>query len=333
MLQYYRLRPLGKLGCEVLDLDLSGHITRATIEHLKQDVEEFKLLIFRYQNKLSPKKLVEIAKWFGNGKLKTTFCNHNKSPSLDILRMSNDEGEGCTHNSRRGWNIDGSFMPEPFSHSLYHLIKVPKQSKEIGTAGTHSFVDLTAVLNSSGLSKNQLRLWNRLWMVSDSLTESIHPLIYEHPTSKQEVMCFHLGMIDSFILDYGSNEAKQLTDAETRDILQQIQEAISKSPVYHHKAKIGDFIIADNLAVANTTSPESHQHPDLVGLSIVHRATVAGTTRPCKNLPITYSTAIEAGMVNYKLFELAKIYSEYKDALPKGDSKAALEYNFIRSAG
>ncbi len=325
MLQYYKLRPL-PVGCQVLDLDLSNPITEETITQLQRDLEEYKLLVFRDQHWLTPARHIEVSKWFGSSQLESTFCNHRKSPSNNILRVSNDEREGCTHVALRGcsWHMDGSFMPEPFSHSLYHYIKVP-------SCGSHDFVDMSSVISCLAKS-NMADILNRLWMVSDSLTDAVHPLIYTHPTTGQLTMCFHLDMIDSFILDYGSPAARKLTAQESRLILQHLNEAIEKSAKYNHYYRPGDFIIADNLAVANKMSQEEHWHRDRVGLAIMHRTTVAGvfkpTKQPSRNIVPLKEECIEP---NYKLFKLAEVCSELKEAFQ--DNCKSMEYNFIRSAG
>ena len=37
----------------------------------------------------------------------------------------------CTGVGRTGWHIDGSFMPKPFSHSIYHIIECPKKGATV----------------------------------------------------------------------------------------------------------------------------------------------------------------------------------------------------------
>ena len=97
---------------------------------------------------------------------------------------------------RSGWHIDGSFMPAPFSHSLYHIVLAPVMSST-------SFVSLTDVIQ--GLGEERRQFWNRLWMVSDSHNDLVHPLIYTHPATGLPTLCFHLGMTEGFILDYGTH--------------------------------------------------------------------------------------------------------------------------------
>lgn len=44
-----------------------------------------------------------------------------------------------------------------------------------------------------------------------------------HPETGKPVLCFHLGMTESFILDHGNPGERELSSAETQQILDQIQ--------------------------------------------------------------------------------------------------------------
>ncbi len=89
--------------------------------------------------------------------------------------MSNFIHQGV---GRTGWHIDGSFQPEPFAYSLYHMVSVPKE-------GATLFIPLTELIER--LSPEKFSRWNRLWMLSDRRSGPIHPLIYAHPITKKPV--------------------------------------------------------------------------------------------------------------------------------------------------
>lgn len=80
---------------------------------------------------------------------------------------------------RTGWHIDGSFQPEPFTHSLYHMVSVP-------TDGATQFLPLTELIEN--LEPEKFAKWNQLWMMSDRRSGPIHPLIYKHPVSRKLVI-------------------------------------------------------------------------------------------------------------------------------------------------
>ncbi|XP_022246964.1 uncharacterized protein LOC106463679 isoform X2 [Limulus polyphemus] len=235
-------------------------------------------MVFRGQGIVEGKRHIQISQWFGE--LESTFYRHSKSPDLDIFRVSNVSSEGCTNVGRTGWHIDGSFMKAPFSHSLYHIISVPKKGDTV-------FAPLTELIE--GLSCEKYHRWERLWMVSDRQESIIHPLIYSHPVTKKKVMCFHLGMTKEFLWDYETPQQLRTTDAETIEILEEIHQEFvkdNKAIQYSHKWEPGDFIISDNLAVGHEASPETQYHPSDVGLRVMHRTTVKGQHVPTKEYPL-----------------------------------------------
>jgi alpha-ketoglutarate-dependent taurine dioxygenase len=93
--------------------------------------------------------------------------------------------EGCTGVGRTGWHIDGSFQAAPFAYSLYHMVSVPR------LGGDTVFAPLTEILGS--LPPEQRQRWERLWIVSDRRGGSVKPLIYSHPLTGLDTMCFHTG--------------------------------------------------------------------------------------------------------------------------------------------
>jgi len=266
----YTLRPI-KVGCEAVGINLSNEVSKETIQQIRKDVEKHRIVVFKKQENITPLRHLEIGRWFGE--IESTFYNHAKSPHRDIFRVSNDKAEGCTNVGRTGWHIDGSFMPQPFSHSLYHIISVP-------SAGTTSFLPLTDFIQSVDQEKREL--WESLWMVSDS-RDVVHPLIYKHPDTGHPVLCFHLGMTAGFVKNYSTDQQSFVSRSETELILRDMHDEILNSNlIYHHKYEEGDFIISDNLAVGHEASPETQLPRSQVGLRVMHRVTIAGKHRPSK---------------------------------------------------
>ncbi|XP_069128262.1 (3R)-3-[(carboxymethyl)amino]fatty acid oxygenase/decarboxylase-like [Argopecten irradians] len=264
-----------KIGKVVSTIKLVEVTCQEAINSIRADVHKHKLLIFKNQGVISGDKHVEISKWFGD--LESTFYKHPKSPHPDVFRVSNDESEGCTRVGRTGWHIDGSFMAQPFSYSIYHMVSIPKQ-------GNTAFVSLSDLIDS--LSPEKRARWERLWMVSDRRETMAKPLIYSHPITKTPTLCFHLGMTEGFIVDKGTEKEQYTSDMETIGILKDIHKEIVKDDrrlIYSHKWEEGDFIISDNLAVGHEATPETQYPVSDVGLRILHRTTVKGTTFPSKS--------------------------------------------------
>ena len=233
-----------------------------------------RILLFRDQGIVSGERHVEISSWFGA--LESTFYKHPESPHPDVFRVSNDPKHGCTGVGRTGWHVDGSFQRSPFAYSLYHIISVP-------TTGDTVFAPLNEIILA--LNEEQRARWERLSMCSDRRGGSIKPLIYTHPRSGLLTLCFHLGMTDAFVWDAGTPEARVTSSAETHSILQEMERMFSVTArqlglIYSHRWQAGDFIVSDNAAVGHEASEETQESVKRVGLRIMHRTTVQGSSEP-----------------------------------------------------
>lgn len=270
-IQSYRLIN-NKLGKIVEGIDLKKEVGKELIERIVADVTQHRLLIFKNQGVINAERQLEISRWFGA--IESTFYNHAKSPHRDIFRVSNDRNEGCTNVGRTGWHIDGSFQERPFSHSIYHIIECPSK-------GATVFAPLNEVIE--GLENEKRNLWNRLYMASDRRGNIVHPHVYPHPLTKKPTLCFHLGMTDHYILDYGTPNAKVLNRQETEMIKRGIhQELVKKDIQYIHHWQPGDFLISDNLALGHEAHPDTQLSPQEVGLRVMHRVTIDGKHKPTK---------------------------------------------------
>ncbi|XP_060562968.1 alpha-ketoglutarate-dependent taurine dioxygenase-like [Ruditapes philippinarum] len=262
------------LGVIITGVDLKKDISDDLIDQFKRDVHKHRLLIFKNQGTVSGQRHVEISQWFGQ--FESTFYKHPKSPHPDVFRVSNIREEGCTNVGRTGWHIDGSFMKKPFAYSIYHMVSIPK-------VGNTDFVPLKELIE--GLSEETRARWERLWMLPDRRDKILHPLIYSHPVTKQPTLCFHLGMTEAFIWDYGTDQQRITEHKETMKLLQEIHDEIVKDNrrlIYSHKWEEGDFIISDNLAVGHEATPETQYPREEVGVRILHRTTIQGAHEPQK---------------------------------------------------
>ncbi|KAL4132736.1 hypothetical protein QTP88_009844 [Uroleucon formosanum] len=265
---------LKPLGCEVRGVDLKTENRPEIIKQIQEDVTKHRILIFKDQGIINGDKHVEISRWFGE--LESTFYKHPKSPHPDVFRVSNDRNEGCTNVGRSGWHIDGTFQPAPFSYSLYHMESVPKKGHTL-------FIPLTELIES--LDKDTYDIWNKAWMVSDRRSSPVHPLIYSHPKTGKPVLCFHLGMTTSFIWNYNLPTETTASHEEYEALLKSIDSKINQDNgkyIYVHKWEPGDFIISDNLAVGHFAHSSTQAPRSEVGLRVLHRTTIKGTTPPKK---------------------------------------------------
>ncbi|KAK7465207.1 hypothetical protein BaRGS_00037611 [Batillaria attramentaria] len=118
------------------------------------------------------------------------------------------------------------------------------------------------------------------------ITRYSHPFFYSHPVIGHPTLCFHNGATDGFVWDYKTERERYTDRSETWQLVQEIHREITKDNnrlVYSHKWEVGDFIVADNLALAHQASPESQLPVSEVGLRILHRTAVEGKWRPRKD--------------------------------------------------
>lgn len=271
---------LPKFGIEVVhgvDLGAKELPNDLTVEDIVQSVIKHRLVVFRNQGRISEERQVEISRWFGP--LESTFYRHPRSNHTDVFRVSNDENEGCRGVGRTGWHVDGSFQLAPFRYALYHIIECPR-------AGDTVFLPLSEFLST--LNDEQRARWERLYMCSDRRSQSVKPLIYSHPETGQDTMCFHLGMIAEFVVDYGTIHERRTSQNETKAILDEIEQAIlsRKHLWYSHSWRPGDFIMSDNAALAHEASIETQYPPSAVGLRVMHRTTTHGHVPPKKGYKV-----------------------------------------------
>lgn len=122
-------------------------------------------------------------------------------------------------------------------------------------------------------------------MLPDRRDKILHPLVYPHPVTNLPTMCFHLGMTAAYVWDYGTDKQRVTSPEETVKIHEEIHNKIvkdNKRLIYSHKWEEGDFIISDNLSVGHEATPETQYPVEEVGLRILHRTTIKGTSKPQK---------------------------------------------------
>ena len=270
-------------GINVCGFDLNnGSVSKHDRDRIIDLVTTYRIVVFRDQGVVSGNGQVAISKWFGE--LESTFYKHPCSPHPDVFRVSNDPAQGCTGVGRTGWHVDGSFQPSPFSHALYHIVDCPRQ-------GSTVFLPLKEFLHS--LPKDYKSKLDRLSMLSDRRSmSSAKKVVYRHPITNEETMCFHLGMIAGFVYDQGTPHERYTTRQETVELLDELEKAIisrKESLWYVHDWKPGDFIISDNCALAHEASVETQYPVDMVGLRVMHRTTTQGYYARSSNI----ATAME----------------------------------------
>lgn len=179
-------------GASVRGFDLRTVIGDAEAgAQLRADMCKHKLLVFKGQGELTGAEHVSLSEQLGS--LDHGLHRlHPKSPDKRLLRVSNDANEGVVSVGTSGWHVDGVMLRAPFAaQTMHHLSTIPE--------GDTFFLGMNEFF--SELKADVQEQCRRLWFVSgvgDDLAGgdgqlSLIPLVFTHPTTGDESMCFHLG--------------------------------------------------------------------------------------------------------------------------------------------
>jgi taurine dioxygenase len=194
----------------------------------------------------------------------------------DILRLSNDENHGILGIGPQ-WHNDGSFVSGTFSHVGLHIIRPAENGG--GTYFAHQGAAFDA------LPKEKQELWSRLVSVN-SMSGVLHPVVHEHPLSKEKSVWLHLGMTGAVIEKLPGDrdaepEFRLLGILEMTNLLNEYNDVLNAGLTdgysINYEYVDGDCIFYDNLAVAHHASAEAHLPASVQGLRILHRTTVNAT--------------------------------------------------------
>jgi len=271
---------LPHFGAEVRDFSLDGTdpLPDEVVQRIKEDMNKYRVLVFKGQGQISGARQVQISKQLGD--IESTFYKHPRSPHPDIFRVSNDEREGCTNVGRTGWHIDGTFQARPFKYQTMHFHSVCE-------GGETWFMPLKEFYESQ--DEETRAKWDKLWMITGR-QQFAHPMVYRHPTRGDTSMMFHCGPpfcagwgVDDDVPDPKERKVSQVLRArEVQDELtQRLNEAVDKVGV-KMQWEAGDFAINDNLGNAHYASPGTQNFRKAAGLRVLHRTTIAGEAVPTK---------------------------------------------------
>ena len=82
----YNLTPLPLFGVEVNGIDLGREVEPETVAAIKNDVAEYRLMVFRGQGVVSAHRQVEISHWFGE--LDCPFYKHPASAHPEVCMLT-----------------------------------------------------------------------------------------------------------------------------------------------------------------------------------------------------------------------------------------------------
>jgi len=269
------ITPLDPIGAQVSGIDLASGETppRDVLDALELEMARRGFLAFKNRKAIEPEDFLRASCWWGGRELHSTHGVHPATPggNRHIFRLSNDRRHGIPDVGPQ-WHNDGSFTPATFSHSGYHIIRPAEHGG--GTYFAHQGIAYDMLPDA------RKERWGRLSSVN-SASGVVHPLVHEHPVSRQKCIWLHLGMTGAVIEKLPdapgfrllqTDELKQLCHAYN-DIL---NAGLAQGYAVAYEYEENDCVFIDNLAVAHRAAPEAHMPAAQQGLRIMHRSTVRG---------------------------------------------------------
>lgn len=271
-----KISPLSPIGAKVEGIDLSQKEKppENVIKALELEMANRGFLVFKLDNQISEEDFLSASCWFGGKQLNSTHGVHPATPggNRHIFRLSNDRRHGIPGVGPQ-WHNDGSFLPDTFSHSGYHIIRPAENGG--GTEFAHQGAAFDA------LSEDMQSYWSRLSSVNSN-SGVVHPLVHNHPISGRKSIWLHLGMTGAVIEKLPDKEGfRLLQEDELKELCHQYNNILNKGLedgyAIAYEYQQNDCVFIDNLAVAHRASPAAHKPADEQGLRIMHRSTVKGT--------------------------------------------------------
>ena len=248
-----RITPLSPLGAEVSGIDLRNEIDDETQGALRRAWDEHALLLFRDQD-LRAEDLKRVASVFGK------ISDQGEAPGgmnlvTNVYKPGlNEKGE---HALKGGdgellMHFDHCFQEHPLRGILLYGVEVPPEG------GDTRFADMrvaTGRLPSDIRARIDDKLIRHKSYLRTGQPEWNHPILYEHPRTKQRVL-FYSKLQAREILGIPEDECKALFEKftsiiETEDIM------------LRHKWRPRDLVVFDNLALQHardTFDPKYRRH-------------------------------------------------------------------------
>eukprot|EP00931_Biecheleriopsis_adriatica_P089837 TRINITY_DN63913_c0_g1_i1.p1 TRINITY_DN63913_c0_g1~~TRINITY_DN63913_c0_g1_i1.p1 ORF type:complete len:373 (-),score=61.52 TRINITY_DN63913_c0_g1_i1:181-1299(-) len=266
------MQAIEPFGARVSGLDLRRKPDEEVLQALQEEMAIRGFLVCAGQGVLTGDEFVAASEFWGGRRIHSTHGVHPKAPNRHIFRLSNDQSQGILGVGPQ-WHNDGSFVEGTFSHAGYHIIEVPEGQ------GDTQFVHQGAAFEA--LLPAVKEKWQRLTSVNSN-SGVLHPVVHEHPISKQKSVWLHLGMTGAVFETLPSGdggddlrllEADELTQL-FHDYNDLLNDGFEAGYALSYSYQPGDCIFIDNLAIAHRASSGAHDSPKKQGRRVLHRTTV-----------------------------------------------------------
>jgi taurine dioxygenase len=255
------------LGAEVRGLDLSRPVDDQSFSIVREAYEGHSVLLFRDQE-LTPQQHIDFSRRFGELEIHVLDqWRHPEHPEILIVSniKDNDRHIGVPH-AGRYWHTDLSYMVAPSRGSLLYAIEIPVQNGR--ALGDTRFTSTVAAYDAlpaetkeriADLRATFSLAHHRTKLMADGADENpltpeqeakvpvaVHRIVQEHPVTGRKCLFVNEGhAID--ILDLPQDEGRELLDMLCRH-------ATRPEFVYHHRWRVGDVLMWDNVATQHIAS-------------------------------------------------------------------------------
>jgi alpha-ketoglutarate-dependent taurine dioxygenase len=138
-------------GAEVVDFDVLSPTPGPEVEELKQALDEYQLLLFRYGQRISPERQVEMTSWFG-----PPVDNAGDGRLWSVLHNDDDSGR-----RKLPFHSDFTYTDSPIKIISLQAIELPSGSSSTSfVSGVHAWTTLSSERQSelAGMTLRHLHI-------------------------------------------------------------------------------------------------------------------------------------------------------------------------------
>lgn len=266
-----KLRALGpRIGAEVLELDMAGQLSAATLQELEAALVRHETLVLHVPD-MTPEQHLAIAHHFGEAEVHTFYPNLGKGFE-QITVIDSKLGDRADM-----WHHDESFLPSPPVVTMTHARILPP------TGGDTCWISMTSAYDALSPRMKQyldgLSAWHdmnapmtaalqhgivtheRYVEVVTQNRRHLHPMVRVHPVTGRKAL---------YVSPTYVTHIDGLPQAESRAILAYLHaHCMQVEFLFKHRWTLGDMVIWDNRSVVHNAIMDYAPHQRRM-----HRASV-----------------------------------------------------------